>query len=64
MFQFGLIDDLLTYTFVLSIVVFVLYYKRSKKLDEIHRKELKKLKDEERIKKEGEEILLKFDTSQ
>jgi hypothetical protein len=47
-------DDFFTYTFVLSILIFVLYYKRSKKLDEIHRKELEKLKDEERIKKEGE----------
>jgi len=33
MFEFGFVDDLLTYTFVLSIVIFILYYKRSKKLD-------------------------------
>jgi hypothetical protein len=50
LFEFGFINDFLTFTFVLSILVFVLYYKRSKKLDEIHRKELEKTQSEIKVK--------------
>lgn len=53
-------NDLLTYTFVLSIVMFILYYKRSKKLDEIHKKELEKRHEEKRIQEEEEEFKRKF----
>lgn len=49
LFQFEFMNDLLTYTFVLSIVMFIMYYKRSKKLDEIHKKELEKRHEEKRI---------------
>lgn len=60
LFQFEFVNDLLVYTFILSILLFVLYYKRSKKLDEIHKKQLEKRQEENRIKQEEEDFRRRF----
>lgn len=41
-FQSDVGEDLLAFVFVVSIVVFVLYYLRSKRIDHFHRSELEK----------------------
>lgn len=47
----GIVKDFLTYTFVLSVSWFVLYYLRSKRMDDLHKSELAKAIEKKRLQK-------------